>query len=176
MSTLRKLPTEQERHLRAFEQYYARGGERSHEKLASELGVSTAAVKSWSRAFNWAKRVAERDATAARQIADQSLQSTVDELGRNKKIVQLALVKLAKAIANGQIKMQLGDLDRLIRLQAHLDGYVESQTWSDLSMEQLAARFYWVMWNTSEEESDRFMTEYKRLDEARSLIGSEPPP
>jgi len=172
----RPLQTEQEHQKRAFEVYYAQGGKRSHEKVARESGVSIASVKAWSRSFGWAKRVAERDAAVARQVADQTLKADVDELSRNKKIVQMAMVKLAKAIANGQIKMQLGDLDRLIRLQSYLDGYIEGQSWDSLSMEQLAARFYWVMWNTSEEESDRFMTEYKRLDEARSLIGSEPPP
>ena len=88
----------------------------------------------------------------------------------------MALLKVAKAINNDKVKVQIGDLDRLIRLQAHLDGYVESQTWSDMSMEQLAARFHWLMMNLSDEELQRFTAEYKRLDETRALIGTEPPP
>jgi transposase len=172
------IKAEQEHHKRAFEAYYALGAKRTYEKVAVELGVSASTVKLWSRSFSWSTRIAERDATAARQIADQSLQSTVDELGRNKKIVQMALVRLAKAIANGQIKMQMGDLDRLIRLQSHLDGYVEGQTWDTLSMEVLARRFYWVLNNVSTEEFVRFHEEYKRLDQSNGggMTALEPPP
>jgi len=119
---VRQLQAEQEHQKRAFEQYYAQGGKRSHEKVASELGVSAATVKLWSRSFGWAKRVAERDATVARQVADQTLRSGVDELGRNKKIVQMALIKVAKAINSDKVRVQVGDLDRLIRLQTFLEG------------------------------------------------------
>ena len=143
-----------------------------------EIGVSASTVKLWSRSFAWPKRIAERDATVARQIADQSLQSTVDELGRNKKIVQMALVRLAKAIADGKVKMQMGDLDRLIRLQAHLDGYVEGQTWNTLSMETLARRFYWILWCASDDDFNRFHEEYYRLEESngKRICTMEPPP
>ena len=34
----------------------------------------------------------------------------------------MALVKLAKGIADGSVRMQLGDLERLIRLQDYVDG------------------------------------------------------
>lgn len=172
------LRTEQEHHKRAFEAYYALGAKRTYEKVAKELGVSASTVKLWSRSFSWSKRIAEHDATAARQIADQSLQSTVDELGRNKRIVQLALVRLAKAIANGEIKMQLGDLDRLIRLQSHLDGYVEGQTWDSLSMETLARRFYWILWCASDDDFKRFHEEYYRLEKSngKRICEMEPPP
>ena len=34
----------------------------------------------------------------------------------------MALMKLAKGIADGSVRMQLGDLERLIRLQDYLDG------------------------------------------------------
>lgn len=118
----RRLQAEQEHQKRAFELYHAQGGKRSHEKVARELGVSVATVKAWSRSFNWAKRLAERDAAVARQVADQTLKSEVDELDRNKKIVQMALLKVAKAINADKVKVQVGDLDRLIRLQTFLAG------------------------------------------------------
>lgn len=113
-------PTEHDRHKRAFETYYAQGGSRSHDRVAKELSVSLATVKAWSRSFGWQRRVDERDAQVAREVADRSLQSGVDETERNLKIVRVALMKLAKGIADGKVKMQLGDLDRLIRLETFL--------------------------------------------------------
>lgn len=156
--------TEREHQQRAFELYYSQGGKRSHERVATELGVSVASVKSWSRSFNWAKRLAERDAAVARQVADQTIKSEVDELSRNKKIVQMALVKVAKAINADKVRVQIGDLDRLIRLQSYLDGYVEGQTWESLSPEDLARRFFWVLKNVSTYDLRIFDEEFTRLE------------
>jgi len=172
-----QLKAEQEHQKRAFEVYYAQGGQRTYAKVAAELGVSVSAVKLWSRTWTWPQRIAERDAAAARQLADQSLQSTVDELGRNKKIVQMALIKVAKAINSDKVRVQIGDLDRLIRLQSYLDGYVEGQTWEDLSPEELAQRFLHVMYGTNQDFFDRFYAEYKRLkpETSSSRPGDRPP-
>jgi len=111
------LKAEQEHHKRAFEVYYAQGAKRSYAKVASELGISVSTTKSWSLSFSWSRRIAERDAAAARQMADRSLQSTTEELSRNKKIVTMALMKVAKAVADGKVRIQMADLDRLIRLE-----------------------------------------------------------
>ena len=91
------------------------------------LGVSISAVKLWARSFGWQARIQERDADSARHLADRSLQSGPEERVKQHKIVQLAMMRLAKAIAEGKVRMQLGDLDRLIRLSAFLEGYDESK-------------------------------------------------
>jgi predicted transcriptional regulator len=122
-----RLQTEQEHHKHAFELYNSLGAKRSHKTVARQLGVSTSAVKQWSAAFNWSQRVQEKDAASARGLADRALRSDLDDRSKQQKIVQMALIKLAKAIAEGQVKMQLGDLDRLIRLKAYLEGYDESR-------------------------------------------------
>ena len=111
------LKTEQEHHKRAFEIYYAQGVKRSYDRLGKELGISASTVKSWSLSFGWSARIAERDASAARHIADRTLQSTAEELSRNKRIVTMALMKVAKAVADGKVRIQMADLDRLIRLE-----------------------------------------------------------
>ena len=85
------------------------------------------------------------------------------------------LIKVAKAINSDKVRVQIGDLDRLIRLQSYLDGYVEGQTWDSLSMEELAARFHWLMMNIPTENLDRFMTEHQRLKTAGELAGTPSP-
>jgi len=114
--------TEQAHHKRAFEHYAAQGPGRKHQRTATDLGVSLAAVKAWSRSFRWKERIAERDAEATRQIADRAFATGAIETDRNLKIVHLGLLTLAKSIREGKIKGQMADVDRLIRLEEHLLG------------------------------------------------------
>jgi hypothetical protein len=109
-----------ERERRAFEIYYGLP-KRSYKAVAAELGVSLATIKSWARTHRWKTRLAERDAQAVRQLADQSSHRGQAENERNLKIVRAALTLLARAITSGDLK-QLGELDRLIRLEEHLMG------------------------------------------------------
>src|SRR3972149_7213052 len=113
---------EKENHRKAFELYCARGEKRSFSRLAKELGVSVASLKLWSKSFSWQGRLRERDATIARQAADQVIGSAIAHASRNRKMVELALMKGIKAINSDKVKIQVGDLDRLLRLQAFLDG------------------------------------------------------
>ena len=116
------LQTEQEHHKRAFELYCSLEGKRSYDKVAAAMQVASSTVRLWARSFHWQQRLREREAEIARRVADQTLQSQVDERGRRRKIVHMALMKLAKGIADGSVRMQLGDLEHLIRLQDYLDG------------------------------------------------------
>lgn len=116
----RKLQTEQEHQQRAFDLYYAQGPKRSHDRIAGELGVSVATVKSWSRAFDWSRRVSEKDAEQTRRIADRVLSDHSDINNRNLKIVRAALLQTAKDISQGRVKPQMGDLERLMRFEEYL--------------------------------------------------------
>jgi hypothetical protein len=111
---------ERENHKKAFEFYYGMGEGRNYKRVAEEFGVSIGAVKLWGRTFGWKRRVGERDAEVARSLADQSLKDWVDRSRRNRKIVEMGLIKVAQAIAEGKVKPTISDLDRLIRLQEFL--------------------------------------------------------
>ena len=121
MARTKRLQTEQDHHRKAFEHYAHQVGRRSYQKTAAAMGVSPSAVKLWANSFDWRGRLHETEAQAARQVAEKALQTPVAETLRQRKIVQMALVRLAKAIADGRVKMQMGDLDRLIRLLSPLD-------------------------------------------------------
>lgn len=53
-------------------------------------------------------------------MASRTLGDEVNHRERNLQIVQMSLVKMAKAIVDGEVKMILGDLDKLIRLESFL--------------------------------------------------------
>lgn len=157
MSQAGRLRAEQEHHLKAFEMYYAQGEKRSLVRLAAQMGIAVATAKSWARSFGWRKRMAERDASIARQVADEAISSASQTQSRSRKLIELATNRLAKAMLNGQIKYQLADLERLIRLQAFLDAEANR-----------------VDGRTPEEMLEQFLEYYRTLppEQRRRLIES----
>jgi transposase len=111
---------EQEHQKKAFEFYYGLGEGRSYKLVAEEFGVSVPTVKIWGKAFGWRDRCRERDAQAVRTMADRSLEENVESLARNRKIVKMGLIQVAKAVAEGRVKVTMADLDRLVRLEEYL--------------------------------------------------------
>jgi hypothetical protein len=120
MARARLVQIEREHHSQAFEVYHRLGAKRSHKAVADQLGVSVASVKSWSRSFRWQQRIAEREAQVAREMASRNLHDEVSRRERSVRIVELALVRLAKSISQGDVRMSLSDLDKLVRLESFL--------------------------------------------------------
>ena len=116
----RTLVREQLHHERAFEYYYALGEKRSYDKVTAEFSVSLSTVKLWGKSFNWKRRIKDRDIQIAREMASRTLSDEVNHRERNLQIVQMSLVRIAKAIVDGDVKMSLSDLDKLIRLESFL--------------------------------------------------------
>ena len=116
----RLLAREQPHQETAFEYYYALGEKRSYDKVAAEFSVSLSTVKLWGQSFKWKQRVRDREVQIARELASRTLSDEVNHRERNLKIVQMSLVRLAKAIVDGDVKMTLSDLDKLIRLESFL--------------------------------------------------------
>jgi hypothetical protein len=171
------IASESDRHKKAFELYYAQGEKRSFPRLAKELGVSMAALKVWSKSFSWQKRLQERDAAVARQAADQVIGSAVVNASRKRKMVELALMKVIKAINSDKVRIQVGDLDRLLRLSAFLDGggvVLTAETFRQRPVREIIAALYdWLPLLSSEE--------LQELNEARKersalLRGARPAP
>lgn len=127
MGSTRLLTKEQPHHVRAFEHYYGLGEHRSYERVAAELAVAPSTVKLWARSFGWRDRLRERDLDVAREVASRTMSDEVSRRERSLQIVHLAMVQLAKAIAEGDVKMTLSDLDKLIRLEAFLCDEPESR-------------------------------------------------
>lgn len=111
-----------DRHQQGFELYAASGPKRTYKEVARQLGVSERTVRHWAHQGKWRQRLGEREAQAARQMADQVIGSSVANAARKRKMVDLALMKVIRAINDDKVRIQVGDLDRLLRLQAFMDG------------------------------------------------------
>ncbi len=126
-SKSRLLVKEQPHQTKAFEYYCSLGEVRNYEKVAAQFGVAISTVKLWGTSFGWKERIRDRDLEVAREVATRTLDSEVSRRERNTQIIQMAILQLAKAVAEGQIKLTLADLDRLIRLEAYLCDEPESR-------------------------------------------------
>jgi transposase len=120
MAKTRLLQTEKEHHKQAFEVYYALGLKRTYQAVADKFGVSTSTIKNWSRSFGWRKRIADRDATMTRQTIDQVCRQGVEENERYLRIVQTALMRSVRDIAEGKVKVRMQDLEKLILFDERL--------------------------------------------------------
>lgn len=123
----KQIQTERDHQKLAFEHYYALGPKRSYKRVADKFKVAPSTVKSWGRSFDWRGRIAERDAQVAREVATRTLNDEVSLRKRSLQIVQMSIVQLAKSIAQGKVRMTLGDLDKLIRLEAFLTDQPDSR-------------------------------------------------
>jgi hypothetical protein len=121
------LIKEQPHQVKAFEYYYSLGEHRSYDKVAAEFGVAVSTVKLWGSSFGWKEKIRDRNLEIARDVATRTLSSEVSRRERNTQIIQMAILQLAKAVAEGQIKMTLADLDKLIRLEAYLNDEPDSR-------------------------------------------------
>jgi len=118
-----KKPPENPRTEEAFAVYASLPpDERSYASVARQLGVSIPTVKRWGAEGRWRERLTEREAEVARRVTDRTTAGEVDARSRQAKLVELGLIKLANAIAKGEIKGTFGDLDRLVRLEGFLKG------------------------------------------------------
>ena len=81
------------RHQEAFNYYYLMGSTRNLLKVCRIAGVSEAAIKKWSKSFNWQKRIIERDkknAAAIEEATDKKL--VVDKIEYRTQVKELLIV------------------------------------------------------------------------------------
>lgn len=117
----KRIEKENDRHREAYRCYLELGPDRTLSEVARRLEVTETSVQRWARSFRWDKRVAEHDVQVARRTLDlaeeQGVEVDAQAKARNLKLVQMAMLQLAKALAGGNVRMQLSDLDRLVKLE-----------------------------------------------------------
>lgn len=159
--------TEEAHHHEAFEKYYAMGAGRSLATLAKSLGVAANTAKTWSVKFRWRERIAERERKVSEAVATRAIKSEADVRTRSKQIVQLALIRIAQAVADGSMKGTFSDLDRLVRLEGFLDGEADSRP-------EIVARD--LRGKSMEELREILRTEIAELRRLEELVSAHPSP
>jgi len=123
--------------------------ERSYAAVAQKLGVNLTTVKRWGSRDKWRQQMQQRELAIARKAADRAEANQVDARTKRAKIVELGLLKVASAIAKGDVRPSYGDLDRLVRLEGHITGTDKS-----LPMEEVERLFVQVLRAIEQEVHD----------------------
>lgn len=119
------VKTEKLKHKEAFEFYYALGDNRTLQKVADEFKVNYLTIMKWRDSFDWMNRIQERDNEIANKIKEETMNSLINEKKNYRKIVKLAITQIVGKMKNGELKYNITDLDRLVRLDLHLLGEEE---------------------------------------------------
>lgn len=95
-------------HQEAFDYYYSIGKKRSFKFVESKFKVSNMSVARWSKAFNWQKRVEQRDIENAKTLEKKTNKIVVNskadyraEIKSQMGILKALLNKVIKDIKNG---------------------------------------------------------------------------
>lgn len=113
------------RHIEAFEYYYSLGAKRDLLQVGLKFSVSETSAKKWSVAFDWQKRIEERDHQNAQSLAlktDKLLLKTREdyrkEIQDSLKIIRAALMTVIEGLRDKKIKAKnISDIDRLMSAQ-----------------------------------------------------------
>lgn len=127
MTTTRLLAKEQPHHLRAFEHYYGLGEQRSYESVADRVfrwGEHGEALGAVVRLAGASARARHRDRVRGCGPHDQRRNRPPRTEHTDR---AYGARPTAKAIAEGDIRMTMSDLDKLIRLEAFLSDEPESR-------------------------------------------------
>ncbi len=124
------LKKETLRHRHAFEYYHSLGEKRSILRVSQQYSVSEAAVKKWSRAFNWSDRVVERDEIIANAVAKAATDQTIKHRKEILDTCQMVMADFAKRAhpkytGKNKITIMTGiDYERMAKLYLLMMGEV----------------------------------------------------
>lgn len=119
---------EQQKHIQAFEAYYAMGENRSLVKLSEEIGVSRVSLVKWSSTFGWQDRILDRDSQVKEGVEKFSVVKTAQAIAENRDMVREMLRDFYDKWKNGEAELPVKsckDLEVLMNLDLKLSGFLE---------------------------------------------------
>lgn len=122
----RRLRRETLRHKEAFEFYYRLGAERTLAKVSEEFKISFKSISLWSSSFNWKERIEQRDIQIGKELESNTMDLIIEQKAKYRQVVKLAMKNIIDNIQKGKVKVNMTDLDKLVRLDMYLMGESES--------------------------------------------------
>ena len=88
-----EIKPEKQKHIFAFERYYALGDKRRLADLATEIKTSLTTIEDWSRKYDWQERIQLRDQEIARRLEQKTINSIVDDKAKFLNIVKASVAQ-----------------------------------------------------------------------------------
>ena len=115
------------KHLDAFEFYYSLGSARTYEQVAQEFNKSEKTIRNWGYVEKWAEEIKLRDLEALKEARRKSVKERVSKSIKYQKIIDASIGKYIEGLKNGEVIINsVSDLERLFKLDAYLDGYINA--------------------------------------------------
>lgn len=106
-----------------FEEYYMMGNDRSFSKLVEKVGLSMTTIKRYSGAFNWAKRIEQRDLDNTKEIERRTNEIVVNSKAMYRETIKTLTDQFIRDVKEGKIKIRnILDYERIVRLDLELMG------------------------------------------------------
>ena len=145
---------ERQRHIEAFDKYYAAGDKRSLKTLSGRCKIDIRTAQKWSSKFNWQERIARRDIENGKKIQAKTDRTIVNTKADYRRDVRLALQPLKAAINKAIVKNEetglpevkipikeardltsvIMSFEKLIKLDLILMGEADSRTEHNVSL------------------------------------------
>lgn len=113
---------EKQKHLDAFEAFYAMGGVGSDSNvsdLAKKCQVSERTIWRWYKAFGWKERVHLRDIAVAEEVSKKTTSTIAENKAKYLTFVHKIIDDLKKKFESGEIPVEIksvSDLDKAVKL------------------------------------------------------------
>lgn len=130
---------EKAKHAAAWELYYALGADRSLSEVARRFNTSPTAVHQWSVAFDWQKRLVEREKIVSQLVAQKAVEDEAQLRADALKICRASIIRYAQSlqptrdaagniIAPATADIRAADFVNLVKLDRFLRGGADSRT------------------------------------------------
>lgn len=119
---------ETERHASAWEYWYVLGRDRSIAEVARRFQCSVQAVKGWHVAFSWERRLADRERTVSKLVAQKSVEDEAESRANYLKICRATMIRYAELLQNKSINPTASDIVQIAKLDQLLRGKSDSRT------------------------------------------------
>jgi hypothetical protein len=117
-----------ERHAQAFEFWVALGADRTYAEVARRFQVSVQSIGTWARAFQWEKRLSEREKTVQSLLAQKAIEDEVKSRSDALKIVHAIKVRFAEQLQANTAALGAGDFEKAVKLELLLRGKATERT------------------------------------------------
>lgn len=111
---------EGKKHFAAFEFYWGLGDDRSLLAVAKQFSVSETAAKQWSQAFDWQRRIDERERRIAEMISQKAEEDALEVRERALKLCRAIQGKFAQRFTDSKDDWKPEVIDFIRALQMEL--------------------------------------------------------
>jgi len=93
------------KHSEIFEYYYSLGTKRNFKLVESKFNVSNMSVARWSKAFNWQKRIGQRDIENAKKLEVKIDKAIVNSRAEYRTLIKKVVKEFEKKLKAGKIRI-----------------------------------------------------------------------